>query len=112
MKRLTAKLFLAGILVWPSVSYADVTFNNGVWTTSFDYGQECSMGGSDPLNTTNCDLVSDDSINWSGGTLHQGGNYSSAVVAAKARVVAPGLLYLQSTKLAVIPCGQTLLSLS
>ncbi len=60
----------------------DGFFTDGLWTTSFDYGQECSANGADPSQTTNCADIEDDDISWNTGTLANGGNYTGCVVAA------------------------------
>jgi len=65
MRILKPCLIMLGTLVWPSMGLADISFNNGVWVTSFDYGQECSGDG--------CNLISDDSVGWNAGPGTNGG---------------------------------------
>jgi len=83
MRILTPCLIMLGTLVWPGMALA-IDFISGGWSTSFDYGQECSMLGADSSinGGVDCQDIRDDFINWNGGTVSQGGEYSSAVLAA------------------------------
>ena len=73
MRILTPSLIILGTLVWPSMGLAGkISFDSGVWSTSFDYGTECGQspwggGGSAPPS---CAPIADDNIDW---TLKGGG---------------------------------------
>ena len=79
MRILTPSLIMLGTLVWPGMALA-IDFSNGGWSTSFDYGQECSQRGN--LGNANCGSVSNDNIYWNWGDKMQGGHATEAVSAA------------------------------
>ena len=83
MRILTPFLIMLGALVWPSMGLA-IDFNNGGWTTSFDYGQACTHGGSGGGGVINChDIQGADNLNWNQNKgQNVSGNYTQSLVAA------------------------------
>jgi len=81
LRILAAFLVLLGMLVWPSMGLAgDISFNNdGAWSTSFSYSQECSVVGAPGVE---CKTIENDGINWDVPARPQNGNYTSAISAA------------------------------
>jgi len=79
MRILTPSLIMLGTLVWPGMGLA-IDFDNGSWTTSFDYSQECSQRGN--LGNADCGSVANDGIYWNWGDNMQGGHATEAVSVA------------------------------
>lgn len=81
MKRLTTMSLVLGALAWPSMGLAEISFTNGSWTTDFDYGQLCNMGGYG--GAVDCRDIENDGTNWHyNNTGDDGGPYSEINPAA------------------------------
>lgn len=79
MRKFISFLCMVGVLISPSMVFA-INFTDGVWSTSFDYSEECSQRGN--LGNAECASVSDDGIYWDWGANMLGGHSTEAVAGA------------------------------